>query len=283
MVDAGLVLEGGAVRGLFTAGALDYMMKKRLLFRYVAGVSAGSCNAVDYVSGQMGRTRDCFIPKDGANKYFSIANLLRGRDLYDMEKVFVDFPGEIYPFDFKSFFASPIECEIVVTNCLTGRAEYMENKRERAALMELCRASSSMPLVSSMVRINGVPYLDGGLADSVPIKRSMEKGNEKNFIILTRNAGYRKVDSGRLNPVYQHRYAEYPELVKTIKSRAEHYNACMDFIEKQERDGKVFVIRPEIKCISRTESKRDRLVAFYRNGIEVMKKRMPLLVDYLKQ
>ena len=283
MINAGLVLEGGAVRGVFTAGVLDYLREQNMQFHYVVGVSAGSCNAVDYVSGQRGRTKECFIPSDKANRCLSGMNFFRKKYLYDMDKAFIDFPEEIYPFDFKRFFASPITCEIVTTNCLTGQAEYMQNKEERAALMNICRASSSMPLVSPMVQLNGTPYLDGGLSDSIPLKRSMEIGNNKNIVILTRNAKYRKKSSSKTKALFKHYYKEYPELVKTILNRANMYNKQLDFVEKMEEEGKIFVIRPEVKVVSRVESHTEKLTAFYQHGYDSMKRQINCLEKYLEK
>lgn len=281
MIDAGLVLEGGALRGVFTAGVLDCLMENRLIFQYVVGVSAGSCNAVDYVSGQIGRSRDCFIPQTREDQYLSPLNLLKGRALYDMDKVFIDFPGEMHPFDFKSYFASPIQCEIVTTNCLTGKAEYMNTRGDRSELMNICRASSSMPLVSPMVDIQGVPYLDGGLADSIPLAHSMAMGNSKNVVVLTRNAKYRKKLSSKTRKLYQHYYREYPALTKTILNRALMYNKQLDYVDELEKQGKIYVIRPEEKVVSRIETNTERLYAFYQHGYDLMKQNIDKLENYL--
>lgn len=282
MFHAGLVLEGGAVRGVFTAGVLDYMMEQKIDFQYVVGVSAGSCNAVDYVSGQRERTRNCFIPEDKANNYISAMNLLRGKSLYDMDRVFVDFPAEIYPFDFKAYFNSPIKCEIVTTNCLTGKPEYMHTDCERARLMDICRASSSMPLVSKMVYLDGVPYLDGGLSDSIPLAHSIAVGNKKNVVILTRNAKYRKKLSSKTRKLYSRYYREYPELTKAILNRANMYNKQLDDIDKLEEEGSIFVIRPEVRVVSRVETNHEKLTAFYEHGWEIMKRDMDKMMDYLQ-
>lgn len=283
MTNAGLVLEGGALRGVFTAGVLDYLMERNIEFPYVVGVSAGSCNAVDYVSKQIGRTKECFIPKDKGEKYLSPMNILKGKALYDMDKVFIDFPEKIYPFDFKAYFASSVQCEIVVTNCLTGKAEYMESKGERAGLMNICRASSSMPLVSSMVKLNGIPYLDGGLSDSIPLLHSIQKGYEKNVVILTRNAKYRKKLSSKTRKLYQYYYREYPELTKTILNRSLMYNKQLDYIEDLEKKGKIFVIRPEEKVVSRVEQNQEKLNAFYYHGYQIMEREFQRMTEYLEQ
>lgn len=283
MVNAGMVLEGGAMRGVFTAGVLDYLMEQNFYCNYVVGVSAGSCNAVDYVSKQIGRTKKCFIPEEKENKYLSVLNMLKGRDLYDLNKVFVDFPGEIYPFDFKTFFASESECEIVITNCLTGLPEYRTEHRERSKLMDLCRASSSMPLVSPVVMIDQIPYLDGGLTDSVPIVHSMEKGYQKNIVVLTRNKGYRKETSSGMMELYKRVYKKYPVLIDVLENRARIYNQTMDLIDRLEKEQEIFVIRPRIKCISRTERNQLKLNQFYEHGYQQMKKREAGLKKYLER
>ena len=155
-----LVLEGGGSRGVFTAGVLDYLMEKEVKFPYVVGVSAGSCNALDYVSWQPGRTRDCMIIEDKANSYIATKEALKKHELFDMDMLFDKYPNELFPFDFDTFFQSDTECELVVTNCQTGDAEYMTEKHDRKRLMDIGRASSSIPVVSPMVEIDGVPYLD---------------------------------------------------------------------------------------------------------------------------
>ena len=148
MTEAGLVLEGGATRGVFTSGALDYLMEKNLYFSYVVGVSAGSCNAVDYVSKQIGRTRDCMIHRGKEySYYYGLKDFVKERSLLDMDMVFNKYPNELFPFDFDTYFSNDMTCEIVTTNCLTGNAEYMTEESDRDRLMKICRASSSMPLV----------------------------------------------------------------------------------------------------------------------------------------
>ena len=190
---ATLVLEGGATRGIFTSGALDYLMERDLYFSDVIGVSAGSCNAVDYVSRQPGRTRDCMIPTDKEGKYYyGIRDFVKEKSLMNMDLIFDKYPKELLPFDFETYFNSEINCQIVTTNCLTGKAEYMTEDSDNDRLMKLCRASSSMPLLTPIVNIDNVPYLDGGLADSVPIRRAQQMENEKIVVILTKNQGYRK-------------------------------------------------------------------------------------------
>lgn len=268
MEKATLVLEGGATRGVFTSGVLDYLMEKELYMSHVIGVSAGSCNGVDYVSRQIGRTKECMIYEDGDFEYyFGVRKFVKEKSVLNMDLIFDKFPNEIYPFDYDTYFQSDIKAEWVTTNCETGQAEYLDDRCDKERLMRICRASSSMPLLSPIVKVDGKPYLDGGLSDSIPLKRAITYGNKKIVIISTKGYGYRKklISKGQRR-IYERAYRKYPNLVKTILYRPIHYNAVMSHIEKLEAEGKVFVIRPEIPLISRLERDADKLTEFYEHG-----------------
>ena len=285
MVKATLVLEGGATRGVFTSGALDYLMEKDFYTSYVIGVSAGSCNAVGYVSKQPGRTRDCMIQKDKEySYYYGFRKFIKEKSLMDMDMVFDRYPNEIYPFDYDTYFASDIECEIVTTNCVTGRAEYMTEDSDKQRLMKICRASCSMPLICPMVNVDGIPYLDGGLADSIPIERAMEIGNGKSIVILTRNPGYRKKMPSRATvQLYRRAYNKYPNLIRSIVNRSIVYNRTMKLLEQQEAEGKIFVLRPLIPTVSRLEKDYDALMHFYEHGYRLMRKQYDELMRFLEK
>ena len=285
MVKATLVLEGGATRGVFTSGALDYLMEKDFYTSYVIGVSAGSCNAVGYVSKQPGRTRDCMIQKDKEySYYYGFRKFIKEKSLMDMDMVFDRYPNEIYPFDYDTYFASDIECEIVTTNCVTGRAEYMTEDSDKQRLMKICRASCSMPLICPMVNVDGIPYLDGGLADSIPIERAMEIGNGKSIVILTRNPGYRKKMPSRATvQLYRRAYKKYPNLIRSIVNRSIVYNRTMKLLEQQEAEGKIFVLRPLIPTVSRLEKDYDALMHFYEHGYRLMRKQYDELIRFLEK
>lgn len=284
MQKATIVLEGGATRGVFTSGVLDYLMEKDLYFSNVIGVSAGSCNAVDYVSKQPGRTRDCMIPTDKSTNYLNgLRTFIKEKSLMNMDLIFDKFPYETFPFDFETYFKSETKCDIVATNCITGKAEYLDEREDKERLMKICRASCSMPLVTPIVNVDGVPYLDGGLADSVPIDRAQELGNEKIVVILTRNKGYRKSRiSNSMIRLYRKQYASYPKLVKTILTRSFMYNKEMNHIERLEREGKIFVLRPEVKPVSRIERNAATLQAFYEHGYQLMEREYDRLMKYLE-
>lgn len=284
MMTGTIILEGGATRGVFTSGALDFLMEQELYLSHVIGVSAGSCNGVDYVSRQIGRTRDCMIHKEKEYNYYSgVRKFIKEKSLLDMDLIFDKYPNELFPFDYETYFASEMECEIVTTNCETGEAEYMKEREDKERLMRMCRASSSMPLVSPMVNIDGIPYLDGGLADSVPIQRAMELGNEKIVLILTRNAGYRKkMTTKTVAQMYRRAYKSYPKLARAAIRRNFVYNQTMMQIRKLEEAGKIFVLRPEHKPVSRLEKNYDTLMRFYEHGYELMEKQYDALRSYLK-
>lgn len=280
---ATLVLEGGATRGVFTSGALDYLMEKEVWLSHVIGVSAGACNAVDYVSKQPGRTRDCMIPGDKSNSYYyGVRDFVKERSLMNMDLIFDKFPNEIYPFDFDTYFASEMECELVTTNCLTGKAEYMSERKDGQRLLKICRASSSMPLLTPIVNIDGTPYLDGGLADSIPLRRARQIGNEKIVVILTKNKGYRKkVVSSAMQRIYKRAYKSYPELIRTIFRRSFEYNKTMNYLDQLEARGEVFVLRPQIKPVSRLERDAETLQAFYEHGYHYMERKLDDMMKYL--
>lgn len=285
MTTGTIVLEGGATRGVFTSGVLDYLMEQEVYFSHVIGVSAGACNAVDYVSGQIGRTRDCMIPKDKEyNYYCGFREFIKEKSILDMDLVFDKYPNEIYPFDYDTYFASEMTCELVTTNCETGRAEYMTEKSDRQRLMKICRASSSMPLVSPIVNIDGVPYLDGGLSDSIPVRRALKIGNGKIVLVLTRNPGYRKKPVSRAAAnLYKSAYRKYPKLAKASIYRNVMYNRTMEFIERLEEEEKIFLIRPMIPTVSRLEKDYDVLMNFYEHGYKLMKRQFGDLQRFLEK
>ena len=281
MVKAGMVLEGGANRGVFTAGVLDFLMEKDLYFKYVIGVSAGACNALDYVSKQIGRTRQCMIIENAENSYMDFRKNIKTGSVIDMDMLFDKFPNEIFPFDYEECFSSKIQWEVVTTNCLTGKAEYLTEQQDKVRLMQICRASSSLPLLAPIVEVDGVPYLDGGLADSVPLSHALRKGCRKCVVVLTRRKGYRKEKNKKLDKLYIAALHKYPNLVNSIIHRPEVYNKQMDFIDRLESEGRIFVIRPSVQEVARTEQDVQILSDFYQHGYDTMKAQYTDMLEYL--
>lgn len=278
---SGLILEGGGTRGVFTAGVLDYFMERELYLPYVIGVSAGACNAVNYVAHQPERTKKCTIDYLAAGSYVGVKYLIRNHSLFNMDLIFDAFPNAIFPFDYDTFFQSGQTCILTATNCQTGRAAYLQEKESRERLMQICRASASLPVVSPMVSVDGVPMLDGGVADSIPIRKALKDGVKRNVIVLTREKGYRKRPAGKSLQLAKIMYKKYPYLIRGIRNRANEYNRTMELIESLENRGHVFVIRPQIPVVKNTEDDRVVLTAFYRHGYEYAREIFPDLQAFL--
>lgn len=288
MNTSSLILEGGGNRGVFTAGVLDYLMEKEHeglseRFPYVVGVSAGSCNAADYVSDQIGRTKDCMIVEDKDKRAFNLKHAILTKDLFNMDMVFDTYPNDYFPFDYDTYFASETKCEMTVTNCETGEAEYLSESSDREKLMNICRASCSLPTVSPMVEIDGKKYLDGGIADSIPIIHAMKLGYRKNVVILTRQKGYEKTRSAVSTAMYTTTYKDYPKLVNACYNRHHNYNRVLELVAKWEEEGHIFVIRPKEVNVGRVENDLEKLNAFYQQGREVMEEQFDALQEYLKK
>ena len=271
MRKSGLVLEGGGTRGVFTAGVLDYFMEQRMYLPYVIGVSAGACNAVNYVSHQPGRMKMCTIDFLEAGSYIGLRSLVKTHSLFNMDLIFDIFPNKIIPFDYDTYFSSGIECVLTATNALTGKAAYLTEDQDRQRLMAICRASSSLPVVSPLVKVDNIPMSDGGVADSVPIRKALRDGVKKPIIILTRQEGYRKAPARKTLKMAQIMYQKYPNLIRAIKYRAYYYNRTMELIEDLENRGHVYVIRPQVPVVKNTENHEAVLTEFYNHGYEYAK------------
>ena len=263
-----LVLEGGGLRGVFTCGVLDCFMDHGIRFPFTVGVSAGACNGLSYMSGQRGRARKSNIDLMDEHHYVGFKYLLTQKCIMDFKLLFEDFPEKIIPYDYDSYFSNPDRFVMVTTNCLTGKAEYLEEKQSSKRVMDIVRASSSLPFVSPITYVDGIPMLDGGIVDSIPVEYAMSQGYETQVVILTRNKGYRKKDSTM--PLAKVTYKKYPELQNALRRRNAEYNRTMELIEKLEDEGKILVIRP-IKPIEvgRMEKDTDKLRALYQEGYDV--------------
>lgn len=281
MKKVGMILEGGGQRGIFTSGVLDYLMGQKLEIPYVLGVSAGACNALDYVSGQILRTKECMLDSQLNYELYGMRTMVKTKYYMNMDLIFNQFPNEDYPFDFKTFVRSPSRCLLAATNCLTGKSVFLEEYRNRERLLDICKASSSLPFAAPMVKIDGIPMLDGGIADSVPVKKAMEDGFDYNLVILTRRRGYYKSEGKSTMQLANVYYKRYPMLVRALMQRNHSYNQTMLLIEKLERQGRVFVIRPEMPCVSRTERDLEKLEDFYWHGYDMGEKVWPELKQWL--
>ena len=207
---SGLVLEGGGMRGVFTSGVLDCFMDHSIYFPYMIAVSAGACNGLSYASHQKGRARYSNIDLLAQYKYIGWKQLLFKRNIMDFDLLFDTFPSKIIPYDYETYFNSPQRYVLVTSNCITGKAEYMEEKKDKKRLLDICRASCSLPLLCPVTYVDGIPMLDGGVCDPIPVRRAMDEGYSRNVIVLTRNRGYRKKEKEVRLPWFV--YRNYPAI-----------------------------------------------------------------------
>lgn len=239
----GLVLEGGGMRGIFTVGVLDCFMDHGVRFPYTVAVSAGASNGISYISGQRGRSRFSNIDLLERYNYIGWRHFLRGRGYIDLDYLFHVYPERYYPFDYDTFFKATERFEMVVSNCLTGQAEYLEEKQDPDRLLAICKASCTLPVLCPITYVDGVPMVDGGVCDAIPVRHALERGCERLVLVLTRNKGYRKADKDFYLPGFI--YHQYPALREQLRTRYRRYNETLDFIEQLERERKAIVIRPE--------------------------------------
>jgi predicted patatin/cPLA2 family phospholipase len=285
MNGVGLVLEGGGMRGVYTAGVLDFFMENKLSFPYVIGVSAGACNGTSYISNQIGRNKRVNTEYLSHPDYISFKNLVRKKQLFGMDLLFDIIPNELDPFDFESFFQSDQRFMIGTTDVISGQPMYFDKNDliEKDDLLKIVRASSSLPLMAPIVEFNSYQLLDGGIADPIPLQKSEMDGNQKNVVVLTRNAGYIKKKS-RSSWLLNRQFKEYPNMAKAVSDRHRLYNEQIAYIEEQEQKGNVFVIRPSEKLlVGRVERNRDRLLNLYLQGYEDTKKQMEALQEFLQK
>ena len=282
MIEAGLVVEGGGMRGVYTAGVLDYFMEKNLYFDDCYGVSAGACHISSYVSKQIGRSIKVTLDYINDKRYCSVNSLIKTGDMFGVEMLYDLIPNKLELYDYDTFNKFKGNFYSVVTNCKTGKAEYIKIKDMKKDIIAV-RASSSLPLLSRIVEINGKEYLDGGITDSIPIKKSIKDGHKKNVVILTRDKTNRKSKPKFLS-FFKLKYKKYPNLVKAIENRYKIYNETLDFLEEEKAKNKVFIIQPKLPVkISRIEKDKDKLKELYDQGYEDAKELYEDLMKFLEE
>lgn len=266
-----LVLEGGGMRGIFTIGVLDNFMDRGIRFPYIIGVSAGACNALSYMSNQRGRAKFSNIDMMEKYNYIGFRHLVTQGNIMDFNLLFHKLPEEIYPYDYDALVRCPERLEVVTTNCITGEANYFEEKNDPKRVIDIVKASSSLPFVCPIAYVDGVPMADGGVADSIPVERAMSQGFTRPVIVLTRNKGYRKPAKGTKIPFFM--YRKYPKLKEAIRNRNAIYNSQVELVEKMEAEGSAIVIRPERPIeVSRMERDINKLHALYQEGYNLAAK-----------
>ncbi len=264
---SGLILEGGGMRGVFTCGVLDNLMDRGIRFPYTIGVSAGACNGLSYMSEQRGRGKFSNIDLLEKYRYIGLKQLIFKGNIMDFDLLFHKFPEEIIPYHYDKFAACKERFEMVTTSCRTGRACYYDEKMDPVRIIDIVKASSSLPFVSPISYVDGEPMLDGGIADSIPLLRARELGFDNNLVVLTRNKGYRKPQKPTTVPWFF--YRKYPLLREAIRRRNTLYNEQIDLVERLEDKGELVVIRPQRPItVDRIERDTRKLLDLYNEGYE---------------
>ena len=278
----GLVLEGGALRAIFSSGVCDGLLEGHVMADYVIGVSAGIAYGVSYVSRQPRRNLEVVTRFAPDRRYMGWRNLADkgNRSYFGLKFGFSTIPNELVPFDYNTFAAFPGEVEAVVTNLNTGKADYLSVPR-RDKESTVLQASCAMPLLFPVYEINGQPYLDGGIGDAIPWRRGLEKC-EKVVVVLTRPRRYRRKPD-HVMQLIRKRYREYPEFVSAMENRAEAYNRDREALFQAEREGKLLVIAPESTLgVARTERDTEKLRLLWAAGYQAAVDRMEEIRDYLQ-
>ncbi|MCF8564279.1 patatin family protein [Alicyclobacillus tolerans] len=279
----GLVLEGGGLRGVYTAGVLEFFADHNLYFPYTIGVSAGACNAVSYLSKQKGRNKVVNIDFIKDFRYLSWRNMWRSRELFGTDFIFDEIPHALVPFDYDTFHAGNEEFVIGTTDCETGEPVYYAKSEGGFDLMHILRASSSLPFIAPIVEHAGRKLMDGGIADPIPIRKAEQDGWRKNVVVLTQSRDYVKKPN-RFSWVLQRNYGQYPHFVETILTRHRLYNATTDYVKQQVRKGLAFVIQPKTRlAVGRVERNQEKLKLSYQQGYDDARQAYPALSKWLGQ
>ncbi|WP_294589910.1 patatin family protein [uncultured Bacteroides sp.] len=263
-----LVLEGGGMRCVFTAGVLDCFMQAGISFPYTIAVSGGCINGLSYMSGQQGRSRDIMIKYLKQEKYIGFMNYLQNGSFINFRTIFEKYDETGIPFNFEAYRHNPNRFVVVTSNCLTGKAMYLEEKQDKQQLYRLCEASSSLPVYCPLVEVNGIPMYDGGVCDAIPYQRPLDEGFNKLIVVLTHRKEYRKDEQKEYTPHLLFR--NFPMLRFALGDMHYRYNRMLEKLQILEDMGKVVVIRPsdEMGVDTLTRNK-DNLVRLYEEGFRV--------------
>lgn len=278
-----LILEGGAYRGIFTTGVLKVLNKNNINFDYIAGVSAGAGNIVDFVTKRDDISRS-FVSMLNKNNSYGFKQLVKSGYMLNidgMAKNLMTLNGNDVA---DIMLNAPSEIEIVCSNCLTGRADYLYERKSIRKLIELFKASCSVPIISKPIVINNTPYVDGSVTDPVPVRRALvTKKCDKAVVIYTKQEGTKPTDYSKTPLLIKYNFRKYPKMEYTLRHRLDEYYKQQEYIKEQEKAGKVFIIRPTTKCIGKFEKDITKLQNFYLHGVDTMEYRMNELKEFLSE
>lgn len=283
MKDTGLVLEGGGMKGLYTAGVLEFFMENDLFFPYVIGVSAGACMGASYASRQQGRNKKVNTELVHDPRYISFRNLLRKRELFGMDFLFDEIPNQIVPFDFQTFLNGTEQFVVGTTDCETGEAAYYNKHEHGRDILQIIRASSSLPFIAPAVEYDGKKLLDGGISDPLPIQKAQSDGFRKNVVIMTKVAGFQKQPS-KYAQIAKFLYRRYPKIADCLTEHYHTYNETLSYMNSQAQKDNLFIIQPSVQLhVSRIERDKEKLVALYELGYQDAKRQYDSLLTWIKR
>ncbi|MDX8335254.1 patatin-like phospholipase family protein [Candidatus Cetobacterium colombiensis] len=283
MDNVGLVLEGGGLRGIYTSGVLDYFLSKGLYFNYTIGVSAGAIYSASYASRQKRRNIDVVLKYINDERYMGYKYLVKKGSYINIDFAYKKMTYELSPFDFETFNQCNLEFKVGAFNCTRGKTDFFSKKDFKSVndLLETLVASGSLPFFSKETYINEKAYLDGGIADPIPLSQSILDGNSKNVIILTEDEGYKK-EPLKLQPLIKLYYRKYPKVADALLRRHLVYNRTLKDIKMLEEKGDVFVFRPsKVVVVDRLEKDLSKIKALYNLGIEDARQNYKRLVEWL--
>lgn len=275
----GLIIEGGGRRGIFAAGVLDRLVQNNISFDYIIGISSGAQAALNFVAGQSERTKKIIIPQKEGFTGVGLKKMFGG----DLKKMVYEYPYGRLPFDFKAFFESDIITEIVATDCATGLPEYFREKSDETRLMEILRASCSLPVLYSKVKIDGKEYLDGSIADALPYERAFSQGCDKLLVVMSKPVTEQATDYNRYHRTMQMVYKNYPNLTKRLFDRLERYNAQAAAMQPYIDEGRIMTVRPERTLVGTFEMNRDKLEKGYQYAYDYAGKQIEAIKEFLQR
>ncbi len=272
LINAGLVLEGGGMRGVYTAGVLEYFLDQGISFPYVIGVSAGAAMAASYLSMQKGRNKQVNIGYVNDPRYISWRNFIKTGQAFGMDFIFDEIPNQLVPYHYDQFYQNATEFVVGTTDCVSGTPIYFSKDDYGKDMLKVLRASSSLPFLAPEIHYKGKVLLDGGISDPIPLKKSIQDGNKRNVVVLTRNEGYQKKPS-KIQFLVKRKYSHYSGLQKAIANRYQVYNDTLTYLKEEEQKGNVLIIRPtEPLEVGRMERNPTKLERLYHQGYEDAKK-----------
>lgn len=262
-----LVLQGGGIRGAYTAGVLDVLMEHNFWSDYVLGVSAGAMNGMNYVSKQIGRSKSILVELSSNKKIYSLKNILKSGSIYNFDYLFNGIKEVIVPFDYEKFNENKMRYIVCATNLETGYPIYFEKGCDEYDIDCAIKASASLPLVSKPVFVGGIPCLDGGVSAAIPLKKAMEDGNKKIVVVMTRDASFRKDENQKNHlSIARRKYRNYPHFLEAYKNQNSLYNNCLTYVSECEREGAVFVIRPNSPIAIDDVRDKEKIISLYEKG-----------------